>query len=130
MRISLVVIVGLALPCASYANDKLAGGAFTMSFDSVANSRPRGPLMVLTVAKNKQLFLGKKAVPSGRVEALLRGNTRIQSTKQVALRIDGTVQYRLVLDLLVTIRQAGVDRVTFVRPMARRRVPLPGKLPR
>lgn len=73
--------------------------------------------LVLTLTKEKSIYLGKRrenAIPLEELEAKLGANARIQQDKELYLHADRSLEYGFVVDVMATIRRAGVERLGMV----------------
>ena len=62
--------------------------------------------LILTVTKDKRVFLGKMQIPFDDVEKILRGNAK--------LKADHELYYGDVVKIMAAVKQAGVDKLGMV----------------
>jgi len=81
--------------------------------------------LVLTVTKDRRVFLGtdeKSPIPFEELEQKLSANARLQERKELFLHADRSLDYGTVVDVMATIRRAGVTKLGMVTdPMERDR---------
>src|SRR5207244_11061475 len=64
--------------------------------------------MVLTVTKDRALYLNEKRVPPGGLEGLLRDAFRTRKDKTVYLKADAGLAYGAVIETMDMVRRAGI----------------------
>src|SRR5438876_1000426 len=80
--------------------------------------------MVLTVTKERALYLNDKRVPPGGLEGMLRDAFRNRTDKTVYLKADAGLAYGTVIETMDMVRRAGIERLGMVTEPAR-----PAELP-
>lgn len=76
-------------------------------------------LLVVTVAKNGEVYLNDNPMTLTELGAKLRAIRKLQADKQVYLRADQDVRYGLVMKTIAEVKQAGIERLGMVtRPAA------------
>jgi biopolymer transport protein TolR len=81
--------------------------------------------LVLTITKEKRIFLGSTEdleIPFGELEQKLSANERIRADGELYLHADRSLDYGTVMDVMATVRRAGVTRLGMVTdPLEARR---------
>lgn len=70
--------------------------------------------LLLTVAKDKKIFLGQAEVPYDRLEQTLIHNERLKRDKELYVFADEEVPYGLVARVLAVVRKAGIEKLGLV----------------
>lgn len=73
--------------------------------------------LVMTLTKDKKIFIGSNKdnpIPYETLEAKLKANVRVQTEKELYLHADRTLEYGFVIDVMATIRRAGVEKMGMV----------------
>ncbi|MGH7318731.1 MAG: biopolymer transporter ExbD [Candidatus Rokuibacteriota bacterium] len=77
--------------------------------------------LVLTVTKDRLLYLNERALPLQTLEPRLRELLRDRTDKTIFIKADKDLQYGYVVETMDRLRRAGVDRVGMVtEPLAKR----------
>ncbi|MBI2219275.1 MAG: biopolymer transporter ExbD [Candidatus Rokubacteria bacterium] len=77
--------------------------------------------MVLTVTKDRGLYLNERPVALGALEGQLREAFRNRSDKVLYLKADAGIAYGVVIETMDRVRRAGVERLGMVTEPARAR---------
>jgi biopolymer transport protein TolR len=77
--------------------------------------------MVLTVTKNRGIYLNERPVALGALEGQLRDAFRNRSDKVLYLKADAGLAYGVVVETMDRVRRAGVERLGMVTEPARER---------
>jgi biopolymer transport protein TolR len=77
--------------------------------------------LVLTVTKDRVLYLNDKRVPPGGLEAQLRGTFATRTDKTLYLKADAGLAYGTVIETMDQVRRAGIERLGMVTEPARER---------
>src|SRR5437762_408745 len=77
--------------------------------------------MVLTVTKDRALYLNDKRVPSGGLEGMLRDAFRNRKDKTLYLKADAGLSYGAVIETMDMVRRAGIERLGMVTERVRAR---------
>jgi biopolymer transport protein TolR len=77
--------------------------------------------MVLTVTKDRALFLNEKRVAPGGLEGSLRDAFRNRTDKTLYLKADAGLSYGAVVETMDMVRRAGIERLGMVTEPARER---------
>jgi biopolymer transport protein TolR len=77
--------------------------------------------LVLTVTKDRALFLNDKRVPPGGLEGTLRDAFRARTDKTLYLKADAALSYGAVVEAMDMVRRAGIERLGMVTEPARER---------
>jgi len=81
--------------------------------------------LVLTVTKNKAIYLDDQQITLGRLQKVLTGLQKRNPNAAIFLRADEKVPYGVVVQVMDVVKQAGIDRLGMVTepldPRQRRR---------
>ena len=77
--------------------------------------------MVLTVTKERTLYLNDKRVPPGGLDAQLRSAFQNRNDKTLYLKADAGLAYGAVIETMDLVRRAGIERLGMVTEPARER---------
>jgi biopolymer transport protein TolR len=81
--------------------------------------------LVLTVTKNKTIYLDDQQITLGRLQKVLTGLQKRNPNAAIFLRADEKVPYGVVVQVMDVVKQAGIDRLGMVTepldPRQRRR---------
>jgi biopolymer transport protein TolR len=70
--------------------------------------------LILTVTKDKRVFLGKLQIAWKDVEKTLKGNAKLNADKELYLHADRALLYGDVIQVMAAVKQAGVDKLGMV----------------
>ena len=73
--------------------------------------------LVLTLTKDKQIFIGTNAdnpIPYEQLETKLRTNERLKTEKELYLHADRALEYGFVVDVMAIVKRAGVEKMGMV----------------
>src|SRR5262249_23381980 len=56
--------------------------------------------LILTVTRDKRVYLGKMEIPFGELETKLKANTKVQQDREVYLHADKRLEYGLVVQVM------------------------------
>jgi biopolymer transport protein TolR len=70
--------------------------------------------MVLTVTKERALYLNDKRVPPGGLDSQLRAAFQGRTDKTLYLKADGGLSYAAVIETMDQVRRAGIERLGMV----------------
>jgi biopolymer transport protein TolR len=77
--------------------------------------------LVLTVTKDRTLFLNEKRIAPGGLEGSLRDAFRNRTDKTLYLKADAGLSYGAVVETMDMVRRAGIERLGMVTEPARER---------
>jgi biopolymer transport protein TolR len=77
--------------------------------------------LVLTVTKERTLFLNDKRIAPGGLEGTLRDAFRNRTDKTLYLKADAGLSYGAVVETMDMVRRAGIERLGMVTEPARER---------
>ena len=77
--------------------------------------------LVLTVTKERTLFLNDKRIAPGGLEGMLRDAFRNRTDKTLYLKADAGLSYGAVVETMDMVRRAGIERLGMVTEPARER---------
>lgn len=75
--------------------------------------------LVLTVTKDKMLYLNEKPVPAASLDAQLAAAFRDRKDKTLYLKADSGLPYGTVVETMDRVRRAGIERLGMVTEPAR-----------
>jgi biopolymer transport protein TolR len=70
--------------------------------------------MVLTLTRDKRIFIGEAEVPYAQLRDKLTGNRKLQRDKEIYLHADRGLPYGFVVDVMAIIKDAGVENLGMV----------------
>jgi biopolymer transport protein TolR len=70
--------------------------------------------LVLTVTKDKRVFLGKMQVEFAKLEETLKANEKLKVDKEIYLHADQNLLYRDVVGIMAIMKLAGADTLGMV----------------
>jgi len=70
--------------------------------------------LILTMTKDKRIFLGKWEIPQDQVEMKLKTNAKLALDHELYLHADRDLPYGEVVKIMAIIKQAGVDKLGMV----------------
>ena len=70
--------------------------------------------LLLTVAKDQKVYLGRDEVPFERLEPTLLANERMQREKELYVQADETVPYGFVVKVIAIVKKAGITKLGLV----------------
>jgi len=70
--------------------------------------------LVLTITRDRRVFLGDVEIPPADLEAKLSTNARIQKDKELYLHADRTLPYGQVVEIMAIARRAGVESLGMI----------------
>jgi biopolymer transport protein TolR len=73
--------------------------------------------LILTITADKKIFIGSNAdnvIPYEELETKLRANARLQQEKELYLHADRKLEYGFVVDIMATVKRAGVETLGMV----------------
>jgi biopolymer transport protein TolR len=70
--------------------------------------------LILTVTKDKRVFLGKLQIQWDAVEATLKNNAKLNADHELYLHADRNLLYGDVVKIMAAVKQAGVDKLGMV----------------
>ena len=77
--------------------------------------------MVLTVTKERALYLNDKRVPPGGLDSQLKAAFQGRTDKPLYLKADGGLSYAAVIETMDQVRRAGIERLGMVTEPTRER---------
>jgi biopolymer transport protein TolR len=70
--------------------------------------------LLLTITKERKVFLGETEVPYDRLEEALTTNQRLQRDRELYLQADETVPYGFVAKVMALVRKGGIEKLGLV----------------
>lgn len=85
--------------------------------------RDEKEILVLTVTKEKKLFLGDAEIKLQKLKELLKNNAKAQKDKEVFLHADQSLAYGYIVEVMALVRAGGVENIGMVTdPVEKRSV--------
>ena len=70
--------------------------------------------LVLTITRDRRVFLGNTEIPPAELERKLSTNARIQKEKELYLHADRSLPYGQVVEIMAVARRAGVESLGMI----------------
>ncbi len=70
--------------------------------------------LVLTIRRDRRIFLGDAEIPFADLETKLASNARLQKDKELYFHADRSLSYGLVVEIMATARRAGVESLGMI----------------
>jgi len=70
--------------------------------------------LIVTVTKEKRVYIGRMEIPFAEVEDKLRANAKLQSDREVYLHADKALSYGDVVKVMAAIKLAGGDKMGLI----------------
>ncbi len=70
--------------------------------------------LVLTITRDRRVFLGNTEIPPAQLETKLASNARIQKEKELYLHADRSLPYGQVVEIMAVARRAGVESLGMI----------------
>ncbi len=70
--------------------------------------------LILTIDKERKVFLGKTYIPNEKLKEALSNNARLQREKELYLKADKVVPYGFVVQVMAIIKKAGIPKLGMV----------------
>ena len=70
--------------------------------------------LVLTITRDRRVFLGSSEIPPADLEKKLASNARIQKDKELYLHADRSLPYGQVVEIMAIARRAGVESLGMI----------------
>jgi biopolymer transport protein TolR len=70
--------------------------------------------LIVTVTKEKRVYIGRMEIPFAAVEDKLRANAKLQSDREVYLHADKALSYGDVVKVMAAIKLAGGDKMGLI----------------
>ena len=70
--------------------------------------------LVLTITRDRRVFLGNSEIPPADLEKKLSSNARIQKEKELYLHADRSLPYGQVVESMAVARRAGVESLGMI----------------
>ena len=71
-------------------------------------------LLIITMTKDKRVFVGKMEVPKDQVEANLKANDKLQRDKEAYIHADQDLPYGEVVKIMSVMKLAGAQTLGFI----------------
>jgi biopolymer transport protein ExbD len=69
---------------------------------------------VVTIRKDKTVYLGKMLIPWDKVEETLRSNEKLKVDREVYLHADENLLYKDVIAIMAIMKLAGADKLGMI----------------
>ena len=70
--------------------------------------------LVLTITRDRRIYLGNTEIPGAELERKLATNARIQKDKELYLHADRSLPYGQVVEIMAIARRAGVESLGMI----------------
>ena len=70
--------------------------------------------LVLTITRDRRVYLGNTEIPAAELERKLATNARIQKEKELYLHADRSLPYGQVVEIMAIARRAGVESLGMI----------------
>jgi biopolymer transport protein TolR len=70
--------------------------------------------LVLTITRDRRVFLGSSEIPPADLEKKLASNARVQKDKELYLHADRSLPYGQVVEIMAVARRAGVESLGMI----------------
>ena len=70
--------------------------------------------LVLTITRDRRVFLGNSEIPPADLEKKLATNARVQKDKELYLHADRSLPYGWVVEIMAMARRAGVESLGMI----------------
>jgi biopolymer transport protein TolR len=70
--------------------------------------------LVLTITRDRRVYLGSSEIPPAELERKLASNARIQKDKELYLHADRSLPYGQVVEIMAVARRAGVESLGMI----------------
>ena len=70
--------------------------------------------IMITLTKNKKIFLGEVEVPASRLEEVLATNDKLKKDKELDLQADKSLPYGFIVDVMAKARAGGAQSINMV----------------
>jgi biopolymer transport protein TolR len=70
--------------------------------------------LVLTITRDRHIFLGNVEISPADLETKLATNARIQKDKELYLHADRSLPYGQVVEIMATARRAGIESLGMI----------------
>ena len=82
-----------------------------------ANAQPMPAdedVSVLSITQDQKVFLGDAEIPFEELETKIRLNQKLQKDKELYLHADRNLPYGVVVDVMATLKNAGIENLGMV----------------
>ena len=70
--------------------------------------------LVITIRKDKTVYLGNMMIPWDQVEVTLKNNEKLKIDREIYLHADGNLLYKDVIALMAVMKLAGADKLGMI----------------
>jgi biopolymer transport protein TolR len=71
-------------------------------------------LLIVTMTKDKTVYVGKMKVPAAEVEQTLRANAKLQADHEAYLHADQALPYGDIVRIMAAMKLAGADKLGLI----------------
>lgn len=71
-------------------------------------------MLIVTITKERRVYIGKMEIPFGEVEEKLRGNAKLQADKEAYLHADTRLSYGDVVKVMAAVKLAGAQKMGLI----------------
>jgi biopolymer transport protein TolR len=70
--------------------------------------------LIVTITKDRKVYLGKSEIPWDQVETMLKANEKIRIEREVYLHADENLLYKDVIKIMAAMKLAGADKLGMI----------------
>jgi biopolymer transport protein TolR len=71
-------------------------------------------LLIVTVAPNHKVYVGKMEIPADSVEANLKANAKLQADHEAYLHADQSLSYGEIVKIMAAMQQGGAEKLGLI----------------
>jgi biopolymer transport protein TolR len=71
-------------------------------------------LLIVTMTKEKKVFVGKMELPAAQVEATLKANAKLQADHEAYLHADQSLSYGDIVKIMAAMKLAGAEKLGLI----------------
>jgi biopolymer transport protein TolR len=71
-------------------------------------------LLIVTIAPDHKVYIGKMQIPAENVEATLRANAKLQADHEAYLHADPSLPYGEIVKIMAAMQQAGAEKLGLI----------------
>jgi biopolymer transport protein TolR len=79
--------------------------------DAQVMKKDKDQPMILSLTKERKIYIGKTEVPREDLEVKLIHNEKLKKEKKIDLQADRSLDYGFVVDVMAVLRRAGIEQV-------------------
>ena len=71
-------------------------------------------LLIITMTKNRQVFIGKMEIQADKLEAYLKGNAKLQIDHEAYLHADQSLPYGEIVKIMAAMQLGGAEKLGLI----------------